>query len=830
MAYCGTWSKSNSDLSPCIFLPLHALLLLATEAVLLLSHAQYRTRHTRNDGKLLHSLSILSTVGLASTHLVLLVKEGVAQAPALLISYDAVLLVVWLMRSFYAHRLIAVRNAIVRKVYLVTMALLYGWALRQSVRLFLDKDMPSIDLWRLVASACELGLVLPYVCTEWTQRDSIELDDLEAPLLANGDADLAGKKKRRAGLWLRLSVQVWQYVWPKKWTLRLRVVFCLILLGIGRALNVFVPVFYGKMVDRFEEVVKDINDSEPSSPPGAPPAPDSSPGVHYTIGEVFLPYVLVYCILFFVQGGGFNSMGLLNNTRQFVWIRVSQETYRRISKEMYAHLLRLPLDFHLKRKTGEVMRVMDRGTSSIQGVLQSLFFSVLPTLCDIGIATVYFATHFEAWFAVIVFVTLGSYIPLTVTLTEWRTQFRRDMNRMDNLKGQKMTDGLINYETVKYFANEQHEVDMYNQAILNYQEKEYYNQISLNFLNTAQSIVIVTGLVSGLLLCSARIAEARLSAGDAVVFISYMLQLYQPLNFFGSYYRTIQQNFIDMENMFDLLEEQPSLRDAPDAKKLVVSGGQVKFDNVRFSYDAERLVVKGLNFMISPGQTVALVGATGSGKSTVLRLLFRFYDVTSGSITIDDQDISGVTQDSLHRAIGVVPQDCVLFNDTIMYNIRYGRVGASDDEVMDAAQAASIHQSIVERFPKKYDTMVGERGLRLSGGEKQRVAFARTILKQPPLLLLDEATSALDSLTEKQIQASLTKLREKTTTLIIAHRLSTVMDADQIIVMGGGEILEQGTHQTLLDKGGEYYLMWMRQQQGDSFNDLRQIADKQSSS
>jgi len=511
----------------------------------------------------------------------------------------------------------------------------------------------------------------------------------------------------------------------------------------------------------------------------------------------------------FLQGGAGGSMGFLANVRQFYWIRVEQYTTREISVETFHHLHNLALRFHLQRKTGEVLRVIDRGTLSISSLLTALLFNILPTFLDIGIAIGYFIAVFDIYFGIIVTVAMTSYMFVTVLVTEWRTKFRREMNDADNDARQKAVDSLLNFETVKYYGAEPYEVKRYNDAILFYQAADWRSQASLILLNSLQNVVITLGLLAGTLLAAYQTVVGTITVGDFTLFLTYMTQLYAPLNWLGTYYRTIQQNFIDMEKMLELLDQNVEIKDTLDAKILQVTKGELHFNNVVFSYDNKITALKGVNFTVPAGKTVALVGASGGGKSTIMRLVFRFYDVTDGSITIDGQDIRSVTQNSLRKAIGVVPQDTVLFNDTIKYNIAYGNLEATDEEIYRAAKAAQIHDKIMS-FPDGYMTKVGERGLRLSGGEKQRVAIARTLLKNPRIVLLDEATSALDIETERQIQGSLSEMSQNRTTLVVAHRLSTIINADNILVLSGGEIVEMGTHHELLEKQGEYYRLWQK--------------------
>ncbi|CAL7950956.1 unnamed protein product [Xylocopa violacea] len=577
------------------------------------------------------------------------------------------------------------------------------------------------------------------------------------------------------------------FLWPKTFMLQLRVIFCFGLLILGRLINLYVPI-YNKMI---------VN------------------SVTETVGQFRWDFVLIYVTFKFLQGGGTGGMGLLNNLRSFLWIRIQQYTTREIEIELFRHLHSLSLRWHLARKTGEVLKVMDRGTDSINNLLNYILFSIVPTIVDIIVAVIFFISAFNKWFGLIVFLTMVLYIAATITVTEWRTKFQRRMNLADNAQKARSVDSLLNFETVKYYGAESYEVDSFRKAILNFQIEEWKSMITLNILNTLQNIIVCSGLLAGSLLCLHMVVTKQgLTIGDYVLFASYIIQLYVPLNWFGTYYRAIQKNFVDMENMFDLLREEQEVIDAPGAGPLMVKRGQVEFSNVTFSYNPDRVILKNISFIVQAGKTVALVGPSGAGKSTIVRLLFRFYDVEQGEILIDGKNIKTVTQESLRRAIGVVPQDTVLFNNTIKYNIQYGRVEAVDADVISAAKNADIHERILS-FPNGYETQVGERGLRLSGGEKQRVAIARTILKEPAIVLLDEATSALDTQSERNIQAALGRVCANRTTIIIAHRLSTIIHADEILVLKDGEIVERGKHEELISYNGVYHSMWHAQLQND---------------
>ncbi|XP_026327452.1 ATP-binding cassette sub-family B member 6, mitochondrial isoform X1 [Hyposmocoma kahamanoa] len=575
------------------------------------------------------------------------------------------------------------------------------------------------------------------------------------------------------------------FLWPRKnFCLQLNVLICVLALIGGRIVNLYVPIYNKKIVDSIS----------PST-------------TQYFCWDL----VLIYVFFKFLQGGGTGGMGFLNNLRSFLWIRVQQYTTRELELELFKHLHELPLRWHLSRKTGEVLRVMDRGTDSIDNLLSYILFSITPTIVDILIAIGYFVTAFNVWFGFIVFSTMVLYIIATIAVTEWRTKYQRRMNLADNEQKARSVDSLLNYETVKYYGAENYEVMAYKDCILNYQKEEFNSLITLNMLNTMQNIIICSGLLAGSLLAIHMVVETRqLTVGDYVLFASYIVQLYVPLNWFGTYYRAIQKNFVDMENMFDLMREEADVKDAIGAPELLVRRGAVEFKHVSFGYGPERLVLNNINFKVAPGSTVALVGPSGAGKSTIMRLLFRFYDVNEGAVLVDGQDVRTVTQSSLRSNIGVVPQDTVLFNNTVRYNIQYGKLDAPTADIIAAAKNADIHDRILT-FPDAYDTRVGERGLKLSGGEKQRIAIARTILKDPTIVLLDEATSALDTNTERNIQAALARVCANRTTIIIAHRLSTIIHADEILVLKDGEIIERGNHEALLAQGGFYASMWQQQ-------------------
>jgi ABC-type transport system involved in Fe-S cluster assembly fused permease/ATPase subunit len=505
------------------------------------------------------------------------------------------------------------------------------------------------------------------------------------------------------------------------------------------------------------------------------------------------------------------STTLFTELREFLFARVTQRAVRTIALKVFRHLHALSLRFHLNRQTGGMTRDIERGTRGVSSLVSYSLFSILPTLVEITLVLGYLALHYDIWFTVITGLALVTYIAFTVLVTEWRTHFRRTMNELDSKANTKAIDSLINYETVKYFGNEDYEAKRYDEGLQHYESAAVRSQTSLSLLNTGQSLIIAAAVTLILWRATQGVIDGTMTLGDLVLVNSFMIQLYIPLNFLGVIYREIKQSLADMERLFSLLEQNREVAEAPDAQVLATHGARVAFSHVDFSYEAKRQILFDVDFAIPAGTTTAVVGHSGSGKSTLSRLLFRFYDVQKGAISIDGQDLRHVTQESLRAAIGIVPQDTVLFNDTIEYNIAYGRPGASHADIVAAARAASIHD-FIETLPDGYKTMVGERGLKLSGGEKQRVAIARTLLKDPAILIFDEATSALDSKAEQAIQAQLKEIAKNRTTLVIAHRLSTIADAQQILVLDHGRIVERGTHQVLLAANGLYAQMWERQQ------------------
>ncbi|HUP97185.1 MAG TPA: ABC transporter ATP-binding protein/permease [Usitatibacter sp.] len=506
------------------------------------------------------------------------------------------------------------------------------------------------------------------------------------------------------------------------------------------------------------------------------------------------------------------SSTLFNELRDVVFVKVAQRAMRRIALEVFHHLHALSLRFHLERQTGGLTRDIERGTRGISTLLSFMVFSVLPTLLEIALVTGFLIYRFDVWFGVITVAALLLYVALTFVISEWRTKHRRQMNDMDSKANTRAIDSLLNYETVKYFGNERYEAGRYDENLQRYERAVVTSESSLGLLNAVQAGVIALAVSLLMWRAAEGIVSGGLTLGDLVMVNAMLIQLYIPLNFLGVMYREIKQAMVDMEKMFRLLGENREVEDRPGSQPLRVSGGSLRFDNVDFSYDGIRPILAGVSFEVPAGRKVAVVGTSGSGKSTLARLLFRFYDVQSGRITIDGQDIRDVTQASVRAAIGVVPQDTVLFNDTIYYNIAYGRPEATRPEVENAARVAHIAE-FIERQPQKWETTVGERGLKLSGGEKQRVSIARTLLKRPPIMVFDEATSALDSRTEKSIQAELAEIARDHTTLVIAHRLSTIVDADEILVLEQGEIVERGTFRELLAADGKFADMWRLQQE-----------------
>jgi len=591
------------------------------------------------------------------------------------------------------------------------------------------------------------------------------------------------------------------YIWPAgRPELRMRVVMALVALIIAKAITLMVPIAYKAVVDLLT---------------------DEATGKQITaIGLAASPVFLIVA-----YGVGRVLMVLFAQFRDVWFTAVAQHAVRELANRTFRHLHELSLRFHLERRTGGLNRVIERGVTGVDTIVRMAVLNSIPTAVELLMISGLVAYYFGWIYVVVVLLTVGLYVAFTFWASERRIAIRRDMNDSDTEAHAKAVDSLLNYETVKYFGNEDHEARRFDSSMARYERAAIRTYTSLGVLNTGQAVIFTIGTVICMLLAARDVASGALTIGGFVMINAILMQLYLPLNFMGMVYREIKQGLIDIETMFALLHEPPEIIDRPGAKKLRVKKGEIKFENVSFAYDPERQILNNVSFEVPAGKMVAIVGPSGAGKSTISRILFRFYELTGGRVSIDGQNISDVTQSSLRAAIGMVPQDTVLFNDTILYNIRYGRPEASDAEVREAARLAQIHDFIMT-LPQGYDSLVGERGLKLSGGEKQRVAIARTILKSPPILMLDEATSALDSHTEKEIQDALERVARERTSLVIAHRLSTVVHADNIIVLDHGEIVEQGTHLELLARGGLYASLWARQREADQARErLAQVLD-----
>ncbi len=591
--------------------------------------------------------------------------------------------------------------------------------------------------------------------------------------------DMPEIDERRSG-WLTIR-KVAPYLWPddEPWVKR-RVVLAMFMLVFAKVIAVYTPILYKGAVDGL-------------AGEGVPPLALGAIGLTVAYGVARMMTV------------GFQQL------RDALFAPVGQRALRALALETFQHIHQLSMRYHITRRTGGLSRIIERGVKGVEFLLRFLLFSIGPLILELLLVAIILMWLFDIWYLVVVALTIALYIWFTFTVTEWRVKLRREMNDQDTEANQRAIDSLLNFETVKYFNAEQREAERYDSSMKAYAQAALKTAYSLAFLNFGQSFLITCGLIGVMVLAAIGVQNGTLTVGDFVMVNAYMIQITVPLNFLGTVYREIRQALVDMGQMFQLLEQPSEVVNKPNAGALKVNGGEVTLDDVHFGYEADREILKGVSLTVPAGQTVAIVGATGSGKSTIGRLLFRFYDVTDGALKIDEQDVRDVNLTSLHAAIGVVPQDTVLFNDTIRYNIAYGRNGASQTEIEDAARAAQIHDFIVS-LPEGYETKVGERGLKLSGGEKQRVGIARTLLKNPPILLLDEATSALDTDTEQEIKGALARAGEGRTVITIAHRLSTIAEADQIVVLEQGKIIEQGTHDDLLASAGRYAQLWNRQQ------------------
>jgi ABC-type transport system involved in Fe-S cluster assembly fused permease/ATPase subunit len=586
---------------------------------------------------------------------------------------------------------------------------------------------------------------------------------------------------------MRVVLRVLPYLWPKnKPWVKKRVTISLILLFLAKIISVLTPFLYKGAVDLLSGDVQSSG---------------------WMLGAGAVSLTVAYGIAKFMHVG-------FQQLRDVVFARVGQRALRQLAIVTFTHIHKLSMRYHTSRKTGGLSRIIERGVKGVDFLLRFLLFSIGPLFLELLMTSIILFFVFDVRFLLVVLITIFLYIIFTFSVTEWRVKIRKIMNEQDTDANQKAIDSLLNYETVKYFSAENREISRYGSAMTKYEAASIKTLYSLSFLNFGQSFFISSGLVVVMIMAAIGVHDGTMTVGDFVMVNAYMIQITMPLNFLGTIYREIRQAIVDMSEMFDLLEQPAEVEDKNGANELIVSNGVIEFKKVSFGYDRERNILKSISFTVKKGQTLAVVGSTGSGKSTIGRLLFRFYDIDKGSIFIDGQDISQVTQESLRRNIGMVPQDIVLFNDTIFYNIAYGKLNASKAEVESVAKAAKIHDFIME-LPLGYDTSVGERGLKLSGGEKQRIGIARTLLKAPDLLVLDEATSSLDTRTEKDIKESLLSLGRGRTTIIIAHRLSTISNSDQIIVVEKGEVIESGTHKSLIKLDGVYASMWFKQDLDD---------------
>ena len=614
----------------------------------------------------------------------------------------------------------------------------------------------------------------------------------------------AGRSIQQATL-IGTLVHLWPHIWPSdRADLKMRVVWSMVLLLLAKLATLAVPFTFKWAIDALT---------------GANTAPVQAS--NWQLWLIASPLIMTLS-----YGGLRVLMAVLTQWRDGIFARVAMHAVRKLAYLTFVHMHELSLRFHLERKTGGLTRVLERGRAGIEVIVRMVILQLAPTIVEVSLLMAVLLWQFDWRYVLATLITVVVFMYYTYLATEWRIEIRRRMNDSDTEANTKAIDSLLNYETVKYFSAEEREAQRYDRSMERYERASVKTYTSLAILNTGQAIIFTAGLTAIMLMCAAGVRNGTHTVGDFVLVNAMMIQLYQPLNFMGMVYREIKQAIIDIEKMFNVLARNPEIKDVPGARPLIVTSGNLRFEDVRFSYDPERPILKGLSFEVPAGKTVAIVGPSGAGKSTISRLMFRLYDVSSGRILIDGQDIRNVTQSSLRASIGMVPQDTVLFNDTIRYNIRYGRWDATDAEVEQAAQLAQI-DGFIRMSPKGYETQVGERGLKLSGGEKQRVAIARTVLKGPPILVLDEATSALDSHTEREIQDALERVSRNRTSVVIAHRLSTIVSADEIIVLDQGRIVERGTHSGLLASGGLYASMWNRQREAEEAREkLARIADE----